>query len=44
MTRSTASIAGKLAAMAAASSIEKQAVTETFESVSLDQLISEWIK
>ncbi|KAL1275615.1 hypothetical protein QQF64_035238 [Cirrhinus molitorella] len=36
-TRSTASIAG-------ASNVEKQAVTETFQSVSMDQLISELTK
>lgn len=39
-TRATASIAGKLAVMAAASNSEKQATAETFESVSMDQLIS----
>ncbi|RXN37569.1 LINE-1 type transposase domain-containing 1 [Labeo rohita] len=43
-TRSTASIAGKLAAMAAASNVENQAAGETFESVSTDLLISELTK
>ncbi|RXN10941.1 LINE-1 type transposase domain-containing 1 [Labeo rohita] len=43
-TRSTASIAGKLAAMAAASNVKNQAAGETFESVSTDLLISELTK
>ncbi|XP_047667786.1 uncharacterized protein LOC113648637 [Tachysurus fulvidraco] len=43
-TRATASIAGKLAAIAATSNLEKQTKTETFESVSMDQLISELTK
>lgn len=43
-TRATASIAGKLAAIAATSNLEKQAMTETFESVSMDQLVSELTK
>lgn len=43
-TRATASIAGKLSAMAASSNLEKQAMTETCESVSMAQLISELSK
>lgn len=45
-TRSTASIAGKLAAMAnvSSSSAEKQSMIETPEPVSMDQLVSELTK
>lgn len=43
-TRSTASIAGKLAAMATSSNAEEQSATETIEPVSMDQLVSELTK
>lgn len=43
-TRSTASIAGKLAAMATQSSAEKQSTIETPEPVSMDQFVSELTK
>ncbi len=42
--RSTASIVGKLAAMATSSNAEKQSATETIEPVSMDQLVSELTK
>ncbi len=43
-TRSTASIAGKLAAMATSSNAEEQSATETIEPVSMDRLVSELTK
>ncbi len=42
--RSTASIVGKLAAMATSSNAEKQSATETIEPVSMDQFVSELTK
>ncbi len=43
-TRSTTSIAGKLAAMATSSNAEEQSATETIEPVSMDRLVSELTK
>ncbi len=43
-TRSTASIAGKLAAMATSSNAEEQSATVTIEPVSMDRLVSELTK
>ncbi len=43
-TKSTASIAGKLATMATSSNAEEQSATETIEPVSMDRLVSELTK